>query len=79
MDAFDRAMATKLASGTLQTVDNQIDQTTGTVKLRAIFANTNNALFPNQFVNARMLVEEKHGVTLVPNSAVQRNSQSTYV
>ncbi len=79
VDAFDRAMAKKLASGTLQTVDNQIDQTTGTVKMRAIFANANNALFPSQFVNARMLVQEKSGVTLVPSAAVQRNSQSTYV
>ena len=79
VDAFDRAMAKKLASGTLQTVDNQIDQTTGTVKLRAVFANANNGLFPSQFVNARMLVEEKSGVTLVPNAAVLRNSQSAYV
>lgn len=79
VDAFDRAMVKKLAGGTLQTVDNQIDQTTGTVKLRAIFSNANNALFPSQFVNARMLVEEKSGVTVVPNAAVQRNSQSSYV
>ncbi len=79
VDAFDRAMAKKLASGTLQTVDNQIDQTTGTVKMRAVFANADNSLFPSQFVNARMLVQEKSGVTLIPNAAVQRNSQSTYV
>ena len=79
VDAFDRAMAKKLASGTLQTVDNQIDQTTGTVKLRAVFANADRALFPSQFVNARMLVQEKSGVTLIPSAAVERNSQSTYV
>src|ERR1700686_1469236 len=58
---------------------NQIDQTTGTLKLRAVFDNKDDALFPNQFVNARLLVEEKIGVTLVPNAAVQRNSQSTFV
>src|SRR3982074_44840 len=61
------------------THDNQIDQTTGTLKLRAVFDNKDDALFPNQFVNARLLVEQKTGVTVVPNAAVQRNSQSTYV
>lgn len=76
--AFDRNMK-KLATGTLTTIDNQIDPTTGTVKLRATFPNTDNALFPNQFVNARLLVEEKRGVTLVPMAAIQRNSQQTYV
>ena len=76
--AFDRNMK-KLATGTLTTLDNQIDPTTGTVKLRATFPNTDNALFPNQFVNARLLVEEKQGVTLVPTAAIQRNSQQTYV
>jgi multidrug efflux system membrane fusion protein len=78
VEAWDRGMTRKMAVGTLQTLDNQIDQTTGTVKLRAQFENKDNALFPNQFVNARLLVEEKHGVTLVPNAAIQRNSQSTY-
>jgi multidrug efflux system membrane fusion protein len=63
----------------LATHDNQIDQTTGTLKLRAMFDNKDDTLFPNQFVNARLLVEEKTGVTLVPNAAVQRNTQSTYV
>jgi len=76
--ASDRNMK-KLATGTLTTIDNQIDPTTGTVKLRATFPNTDNMLFPNQFVNAQLLVEEKHGITLVPTAAVQRNSQSTYV
>ncbi len=78
VEAWDRGMTKKMAVGTLQTLDNQIDQTTGTVKLRAQFENDDDALFPNQFVNARLLVEEKHGVTLVPNAAIQRNSQSTY-
>jgi membrane fusion protein, multidrug efflux system len=78
VDALDRNMK-KLASGSLSTIDNQIDPTTGTVKLRATFQNQDFSLFPNQFVNARLLVEEKHGVTLVPTAAIQRNNQQTYV
>jgi membrane fusion protein, multidrug efflux system len=77
--AFDRDMKKKLASGTLTTIDNLIDQTTGTVKLRATFDNERNELFPNQFVNARLLVQEKRNVVLAPSAAVQRNSTSTYV
>jgi multidrug efflux system membrane fusion protein len=79
VDAYDRAAKTKLAQGSLTTLDNQIDPTTGTLKLRATFANTKGTLFPNQFVNARLLVEEKRGVTLMPTGAVQRNSSATYV
>ena len=79
VDIYDHAMTTKIATGSLATLDNQIDQTTGTVKLRAIFDNQDKALFPNQFVNARLLVEEKHGVTLVPAAVIQRNAQTTYV
>ena len=79
VDAYDRDWKTKMAEGWLTTLDNQIDQTTGTLKLRATFANENDALFPNQFVNARLLVEEKQGVTLLPTAAIQRNSQTTYV
>ncbi len=79
VDAYDRDMKTKLAQGWLTTLDNQIDQTTGTLRLRATFDNSGNALFPNQFVNARLLVEEKHGVTLVPSAVVQRNPQMTYL
>jgi multidrug efflux system membrane fusion protein len=79
VEALDNLFRKTLATGTLQTIDNQIDQTTGTVKLRAQFDNKRDALFPNQIVNPRLLVVEKHGVTLVPNAAVQRNSQSTYV
>ena len=79
VDAYDRAMKTRLATGSLSTLDNEIDPATGTLKLRATFANPKGALFPNQFVNARLLVQEKRGVTLVPTAAVQRNAQSTYV
>ena len=79
VDVYDRAMTTKIATGSLTTLDNQIDPATGTVKLRATFDNQDIALFPNQFVNARLLVEEKHGVILVPTAVVQRNAQTTYV
>jgi multidrug efflux system membrane fusion protein len=79
VEAWDRENNNKLASGTLQTIDNQIDPTTGTLRLRAVFDNKNNKLFPSQFVNARLLVEQKSNVTLVQNAAIQRNSQSTYV
>ncbi len=77
--AYDRDNKTKLAEGSLTTLDNQIDPTTGTLKLRATFDNHDNALFPNQFVNVRLLVERKHGVTKVPTAAIQRNSTNTYV
>jgi multidrug efflux system membrane fusion protein len=79
VDAYDRDAHTKLAQGSLTTIDNQVDPTTGTLKLRATFDNVKVTLFPNQFVNARLLVQEKRGVTLVPTAAVQRNSQATYV
>lgn len=79
VEAWDRAEKTKLASGTLLTVDNQIDPATGTVKLRAQFANADFALFPNQFVNARMLVDTLRGATVVPNAAIQRGNQGTFV
>jgi multidrug efflux system membrane fusion protein len=79
VDAFDRAQTTKLATGTLATIDNQIDTTTGTVKLKALFTNEDESLFPNQFVNARLLVNTLHDVTLVPNLAIQRNAESAFV
>ena len=79
VDAYDRDAKTKLAQGSLTTLDNQIDPTTGTLKLRATFKNAKGTLFPNQFVNVRLLVQEKHGVTLAPTAAIQRNSQATYV
>ena len=79
VEAWDRDLKNKLAEGRLTTLDNQIDPTTGTLKLRATFDNKDDALFPNQFVNARLLVEEKHDATLVSNAAIQRNSQATFV
>jgi multidrug efflux system membrane fusion protein len=79
VDAFDRTAQKKIASGTLLTIDNQIDTTTGTVKGRSLFDNTNDALFPNQFVNTRLLVNTLQGVTLIPASAVQQNGQASFV
>ena len=79
VEAWDRELKNKLAEGKLETIDNQIDPTTGTLKLRAVFGNANGKLFPSQFVNARLLVEQKQNVTLLPNNAIQRNSSGTYV
>jgi multidrug efflux system membrane fusion protein len=79
VDAFDRNQQTKLASGKLLTLDNQIDTTTGTVKLKAIFENSDISLFPNQFVNARLLVDTQQSATLVPTAAIQRNAQGAFV
>jgi membrane fusion protein, multidrug efflux system len=79
VDAMDRDMKQTLATGTLTTLDNQIDPSTGTLKLRATFANDHDTLIPNQFVNARLLVETKTHVTLVANAAVQRSGTSTFV
>ncbi len=79
VDAFDRAQARKLASGTLATLDNQIDTTTGTIKLKAVFTNEDDLLFPNQFVNARLLVDTLRNVTLVPNTVIQRSAESAFV
>jgi len=79
VDAFDRAQQTKIATGKLLTFDNQIDTTTGTVKMRALFDNKDESLFPNQFVNARLLVNTQQGVTLIPTSAIQHNGQTSFV
>ena len=79
VDAFDRAAQKKLATGELIAVDNQIDTTTGTVKVRASFANDDFALFPNQFVNARLLVKTLQDVTLIPSSTIQQNGQTSFV
>ena len=79
VDAFDRTQQTKLSSGSLLTFDNEIDTATGTIKLKATFPNHDNALFPNQFVNARLLVTTQHGVILVPSVAIQRNAQDSFV
>jgi multidrug efflux system membrane fusion protein len=79
VDAYDREMKHKLASGSLLTIDNQIDPTTGTVKLKAIFPNSDGSLFPNQFVNARLLVDTIRDAVLVPNAAIQHSPQSAFV
>ena len=79
VEAYDREMRQRLAVGSLLTVDNQIDPTTGTVRLKAIFPNQKNELFPNQFVNARLLLEVRHGATVVPAPALQRGPQGTFV
>jgi multidrug efflux system membrane fusion protein len=79
VDAFDREQSQKLASGTLLTLDNVIDTTTGTLKLKAIFPNTDNALFASQFVNARLLVDTLHKAVLIPTPAIQRNAQGAFV
>jgi multidrug efflux system membrane fusion protein len=77
--AFDRTRQVKLATGKLLTLDNQIDTTTGTVKLRAQFDNTDERLFPNQFVNAQLLVRTVAGATIIPTAAVQRGAPGTFV
>jgi len=77
--ALDRGGANKIADGTLQTFDSQIDQTTGTIKLKAIFPNDDYALFPNQFVNVKLLVDTMRDTLLVPAAALQRNPQGTFV
>jgi membrane fusion protein, multidrug efflux system len=79
VDALDRDGKVELASGKLLTADNQIDVTTGTVKLKAEFANTDEKLFPNQFVNARLRVDTKHNAVLIPVAAIQRGTQGTFV
>ncbi len=79
VEAYDREQKQKIATGTLLTIDNQIDPTTGTVKLKAVFPNTNNELFPNQFVNARLIIEVKHGAIIVPAPAIQRGPEGTFV
>jgi len=78
-DAYNRDNSKKLASGTLMTVDNQIDATTGTSKLKAVFDNNDNALFPQQFVNIRLLVDTLTNQLVVPNVAVQNGQQGTFV
>jgi multidrug efflux system membrane fusion protein len=79
VEAYDREMRRELAVGSLLTVDNQIDPATGTVRLKAIFPNEKNELFPNQFVNARLLVEVKRQTIVVPAPAIQRGPQGTFV
>jgi multidrug efflux system membrane fusion protein len=79
VEAYDRDQKQKLTTGTLLTVDNQIDPNTGTVKLKAEFPNKNYELFPNQFVNARLIIDMLHDALIVPSQAVQRGPQGTFV
>jgi len=79
VEAYDREGRQKLAVGSLLTVDNQIDPSTGTVRLKAVFPNEDNGLFPNQFVNAHLLLDVKRGATVVPTAAIQRSPQSAFV
>jgi multidrug efflux system membrane fusion protein len=79
VEAWDRAEKNQLATGSLITVDNQIDSATGTVKLKAQFGNKDYGLFPNQFVNTRMQLEVRRGATVIPSAAVQRGTQGTFV
>ena len=78
-DAYDREQRHKLATGTLLTIDNQVDPTTGTVRLRAVFPNADNRLFPSQFVNVRLRLDVKHNATVTPAAAVQRTTRGTFV
>jgi multidrug efflux system membrane fusion protein len=77
--AYDRDLKQKLAAGTLLTIDNQIDPATGTVKFKGSFENKDLSLFPNQFVNARLLVDTKRNAVIIPTAAIQRSPQSTFV
>jgi multidrug efflux system membrane fusion protein len=79
VEAYDRSGETKLVAGRLLTIDNQIDQNTGTNRLKAVFENKENALFPNQFVNVRLLVETKKGKVLIPAVAIQRGPNGAFV
>jgi membrane fusion protein, multidrug efflux system len=79
IDIYDREDQTKIASGKLDTLDNQINTSTGTLRLRGVFSNEDESLFPNQFVNVHLLVNTLNDITLLPNSAIQRNSESAYV
>jgi multidrug efflux system membrane fusion protein len=79
VDALDRANQTEIAQGAVLTIDNQIDTTTGTVRVRAIFSNQDSRLFPNEFVNAKLLVKTLENVNLIPTAAIQRNNDITFV
>jgi membrane fusion protein, multidrug efflux system len=79
VDAYDRSLTNKIASGTLANADNQIDTTTGTLKLRALFDNSKFELFPNQFVNVRLLLDTLHNQIVLPGAAMQQGSQGSYV
>ena len=79
VEAYDREQRKKLADGALLTIDNQVDPTTGTVRLKAQFPNTDNRLFPSQFVNARLLIETRRGATVVPTAAIQQSPRGSFV
>ncbi|BDU70092.1 multidrug transporter [Geothrix oryzae] len=79
VEAWDRDLKARLAAGTLAAIDNQVDPATGTVRLKALFGNDDRTLFPNQFVNARLLVDTLRGVVIVPTEAVQRSPQGSFV
>ncbi|MBK8794570.1 MAG: MdtA/MuxA family multidrug efflux RND transporter periplasmic adaptor subunit [Holophaga sp.] len=79
VDAYDRDMKTRLAEGTVLAIDNQVDPTTGTVRIKALFANEASSLFPNQFVNARLRIDTLQGVTLIPTAAIQQSPQGSFV
>jgi multidrug efflux system membrane fusion protein len=79
VEAYDREQRRKLADGALLTIDNQVDPTTGTVRLKAEFPNTDNRLFPSQFVNARLLIETQRGATVVPTAAIQQSPRGSFV
>ena len=79
VDAYDRSLTTKLASGTLLALDNQVDPASGTIRIKASFPNEDNVLFPNQFVNARLLVDVRANAVLVPSLTIQRGPESTFV
>ncbi len=79
VDAYDRADQKKLATGTLEAFDSQINTTTGTLRLRAVFNNDDESLFPNQFVNVRLLVDTHQGATLLPSSAIERNDNGAFI
>jgi multidrug efflux system membrane fusion protein len=79
VDAWNRDFKTKIATGTLLTIDNQVDSNTGTVRFKATFANRDNSLFPSQFVNARLLIDTRRNAVLIPTTAVQRGPQANFV
>ena len=79
VDAYDRSDSTQLGEGTVLTADNQIDPTTGTDKIKAVFGNKDNALFPNQFVNVRLILQQRPDALVIPASAIQTGSQGTFV
>jgi multidrug efflux system membrane fusion protein len=79
VEAWDRDLKNRLASGSLAAIDNQVDTTTGTVRLKAIFTNDDRSLFPNQFVNAQLLVDTLRGVVIIPTAAIQRGPQGSFV